>query len=52
MFYIHTEMEMPILHKANFNTQQSTGPEVKICSRVSLVKALPLILEIAQEFWP
>ena len=26
--------------------------EVKICSRVSHSKALPSILEIAEEFWP
>ena len=43
---------MPILHQDNFNTQQTTGPEVKTCSRVSHGKALPLILEIVQEFWP
>ena len=32
--------------------QQSTGHRGKKCLRVSHSKALPLILEIAQEFWP
>ena len=42
--------EILILPKVNFNMLQAI--EVKICLRVSHSKALPLILEIIQEFWP
>ena len=49
MFYIN--MEMPILQKANFNTQQSTGRRGNNLFPFFHGKALPLILEIAQEFF-
>ena len=48
---LYTNTEIPILHKANY-MQQSRGHRGKICSHVSHSKDLPLVCQIAQEFWP